>query len=178
MTRWWTLVAALGATVVAGCGGTMPEEAQAEVGSPKFGQVASELRCTARCAYGPDIGCDGAVCSAVDYSHVQCDGSTSYCPAPPSCPAAGQFYHNIETLIPPERDKFELTVCRPQGSGRCSINVDVTVTGTAIYTGAPATQVFQTVILKDWDCIIPVRFGRGWTNWTSSAITSVSCSSC
>ncbi|RKH20672.1 hypothetical protein D7Y13_02165 [Corallococcus praedator] len=71
------MFAALLVTGLVACGGMESGEAQEE-----FGQQSSALSCSAACSSGT-LTCQGASCSAVDGSHVQCDGVYQYCPTTP-----------------------------------------------------------------------------------------------
>ncbi|MCY1035352.1 hypothetical protein OV207_28155 [Corallococcus sp. BB11-1] len=67
------MFAALILTGLVACGGVESGQAQEEMG-----QQSSALTCTANCPTGA-ITCQGASCSAVDGSHVQCGTVIQYC---------------------------------------------------------------------------------------------------
>ncbi len=80
MNRRGLSLAVLVCAVLVGCGGTEVASEGEELGS-----VAGALvTCTATCQYGPSVSCTGSTCSAVNDSHVDCDGLTTACPPPPS----------------------------------------------------------------------------------------------
>ncbi|WP_224249331.1 hypothetical protein [Hyalangium gracile] len=79
MNRRWVSLAVLLGAVLVGCGGV---EAEPEVVPPvSVASTSQELvTCSANCVMGERVSCQGSTCSATDYSHVTCDGVTTFCP--------------------------------------------------------------------------------------------------
>jgi hypothetical protein len=74
-----SVFAALAAVGLVACGGT-----ESMAPPETFGEVSSALTCTAACpSTGTTLSCSGSSCSALDGSHVECNGAYQYCPQDP-----------------------------------------------------------------------------------------------
>ncbi|RKG92775.1 hypothetical protein [Corallococcus terminator] len=110
------IFAALVITGLVACGGVESGEAQEEIG-----QQSSALTCSATCPSGT-ITCQGSSCSAVDGSHVQCDGVTQFCP-PLLCNRATACESlNGRACSPSGSTRGCCLVGQPTGACYCTVN--------------------------------------------------------
>jgi hypothetical protein len=125
-----SVFAALAAVGLVACGGTESME------SPDaFGETSSALVCSAACpSSGTTLSCSGSSCSALDGSHVECNGVYQYCPTtppPPRCLGADRC------------ENLDGTACAPYQSQRpCCI------------PGLPTGGCYCTIQGK-WTCTLP-----------------------
>ncbi|MCP3105228.1 hypothetical protein LZ198_40800 [Myxococcus sp. K15C18031901] len=121
---------ALATLTLLACGGTEAPTTEDALVQDEHALVT----CSATCANGGPLSCTGNSCSALNNSHVVCDGQYTYCPPPPTtsnCALLGNFCENLNgSSCSPVNSSRDCCIdgtpdgnciCRPNGRWLCTL---------------------------------------------------------